>query len=230
MNTANDGNVRNIALDKIDVIKNVRKRAGAVAQLAESITRFELLTPVIVRPAAGGRYELVCGQRRLEAVRQAGESHIIAMVKRIEDKDVVLLQLTENCQREEMPLEDFCDAIRELEKQGHKRAAIERRLGLYQNYIYFKMREEGEIEDLVRSGMKRAQAKDLSGADRRLLIANPVRTQDRSIGGICILRYRNGRSVKAICKNKKIMALVLAEIEKVQKQLAKAGTGSKAVG
>jgi len=69
--------------------------------LVASVRRHGILQPVIVRPAAGG-YEIVAGERRWRAAQAAGLTRIPAVVKEIEDREMLELALIENLRREDL--------------------------------------------------------------------------------------------------------------------------------
>src|SRR5215218_9148719 len=74
----------------------------ATAGLAESIRHQGLLQPVVVRPRAGGGYELIAGERRWRAAREAGVETVPALVRTADDRDSLLLALVENVARENL--------------------------------------------------------------------------------------------------------------------------------
>ena len=79
----------------------------ALDELAHSIAKRGVIQPVIVRPLAGGRYQLVAGERRWRAAQKAQLHEIPALVRDLEDHDVMALALIENIQREDLnPVEE----------------------------------------------------------------------------------------------------------------------------
>jgi ParB family transcriptional regulator, chromosome partitioning protein len=74
----------------------------ATAGLAESIRHQGLLQPVVVRPRAAGGYELIAGERRWRAAREAGVETVPALVRTADDRDSLLLALVENVARENL--------------------------------------------------------------------------------------------------------------------------------
>ena len=86
-----------------------RKRfeGEAVSGLAESIKAQGLIQPVIVRPRLEGGYELIAGERRWRAAREAGLATVPAVVREADDRDTLLLALVENVAREDLsPVEE----------------------------------------------------------------------------------------------------------------------------
>jgi ParB family transcriptional regulator, chromosome partitioning protein len=89
--------------------KQPRKRfeGEAVSGLAESIKAQGLIQPVVVRPRLEGGYELIAGERRWRAAREAGLATVPAVVREADDRDTLLLGLVENVAREDLsPIEE----------------------------------------------------------------------------------------------------------------------------
>ncbi|MFF5800794.1 ParB family chromosome partitioning protein [Streptomyces albogriseolus] len=79
----------------------------ALAELITSIREVGLLQPVVVRQVGGGRYELIMGERRWRACREAGLDAIPAIVRATEDEKLLLDALLENLHRAQLnPLEE----------------------------------------------------------------------------------------------------------------------------
>jgi len=70
--------------------------------LAGSIKAQGLLQPVVVRPRPEGGYELIAGERRWRAARQAEVETVPALVREADDRDSLLLALVENVAREQL--------------------------------------------------------------------------------------------------------------------------------
>ena len=78
-----------------------------LAELADSIAQHGVLQPLLVRPVAGGGYQIVAGERRWRACRMAGISEVPAMIRDLSDCEVMELALIENLQREDLsPIEE----------------------------------------------------------------------------------------------------------------------------
>jgi ParB family chromosome partitioning protein len=76
-------------------------------ELASSMRKEGLLQPVVVRPLAEGRFELIAGERRWRAAQRAGIHQIPAVIRDVPDEKLLELALIENLQREELnPIEE----------------------------------------------------------------------------------------------------------------------------
>lgn len=88
--------------------------AEKLAQLVTSIKEHGVLEPLLVRPHSNGEYELVAGERRLRAAKEAGLTDVPIIVKQLNDREAVHVALIENLQREDLnPIEET-DAILDL--------------------------------------------------------------------------------------------------------------------
>jgi ParB family transcriptional regulator, chromosome partitioning protein len=86
-----------------------RKRfdGEAGSGLAESIRAQGIIQPLLVRPRTAGGYEIVAGERRWRAAREAGRQTVPAVVRESDDRDTLLLGLVENVAREQLtPVEE----------------------------------------------------------------------------------------------------------------------------
>jgi ParB family chromosome partitioning protein len=81
--------------------------AEGISGLAESIKAQGLIQPIVVRPRLAGGYELIAGERRWRAAREAGLETVPGVVREADDRDTLLLGLVENVAREDLsPVEE----------------------------------------------------------------------------------------------------------------------------
>ena len=79
----------------------------AASGLAESVRTQGVIQPMLVRPRAAGGYEIVAGERRWRAAREAGRTTVPAVVRDTDDREALLLGLVENVAREQLtPVEE----------------------------------------------------------------------------------------------------------------------------
>jgi ParB family chromosome partitioning protein len=114
----------------------------ATSGLAASIRHQGVLQPVVVRPRPDGGYELIAGERRWRAAREAGIPTIPAVVRHTDDRDTLLLGLVENVARENLsPVEEaraYASLIDEFElslgdvaeRVGRSKPAVSNRVRL----------------------------------------------------------------------------------------------------
>jgi len=114
----------------------------ATTGLASSLREQGLLQPVVVRPRTEGGYELIAGERRWRAAREAGLDTLPALVREADDRDSLLLALVENVAREQLsPVEEaraYASLVDEFELSlgeiadhvGRSKPAVSNRLRL----------------------------------------------------------------------------------------------------
>lgn len=83
-------------------------------ELSESIRQKGVIQPILVRPSSQGGYELIAGERRLRAVQLLGQKEIPAIIKQVENGDLLEISLIENIQREELSKIEEAKAYRRL--------------------------------------------------------------------------------------------------------------------
>lgn len=111
---------REIPISRIDYGVNVRREKDEdIQELADSIEKYDVLQPLVVRPTGNGRYEVLCGHRRLKALKKVGGDITVPCVVRddIEDQDVLRVQLEENIQRKQMSAAELVAAFDGIKRQ-----------------------------------------------------------------------------------------------------------------
>jgi len=102
----------------------------ALVALAESLKDRGVLQPVLVRPVAGGTYELIAGERRWRAAQLAGLETVPAVVRPDDDAASLELALIENMAREDLnPVEEARACAALVEELGLTREEVGRRVG-----------------------------------------------------------------------------------------------------
>ena len=103
--------------------------------LALSIQEVGILQPIVVRKTAAG-FELIAGERRLRAAKQAGLATIPAVVRESDDAESLREALIENIHREDLNPIELAEAFRELlEELGLKQETLAERLGVSRSHI-----------------------------------------------------------------------------------------------
>src|SRR3954454_12668990 len=105
-------------------------REETLVALSESLRQRGVLQPVLVRPVAGGTYELIAGERRWRAAQMAGFDSVPALVRPRDDAESLELALVENMAREDLnPIEEARACALLVEELGLTREDVGRRVG-----------------------------------------------------------------------------------------------------
>jgi ParB family chromosome partitioning protein len=133
MGGAGDRDLRQLPVELIRPNPRQPRRAfdeESLLHLAGSLGDRGVLQPVLVRPSAGGTYELIAGERRWRAAQLAGLETIPALVRIHDDAESIELALIENMAREDLnPVEEARACALLVEELGLTREEIGRRVG-----------------------------------------------------------------------------------------------------
>jgi ParB family chromosome partitioning protein len=180
-----------VAVDQIDANPFQPRRtfsADKLQELADSIRASGLVQPVLLR-RANGRYQLIAGERRWRAARQAGLATIPAVVREIGDRDALEMALTENLLREDLnPLEAAQGYAALQQKHGLSHEEIAEHLGLDRSTVTNTLRLlrlPPEVQQMITDGTVSAgHARALLGlesASAQLQLAKLIVKQGLSV-------------------------------------------------
>jgi ParB family chromosome partitioning protein len=143
---------------------------SALEALAGSLRERGVLQPVLVRPVAGGTYELVAGERRWRAAQLAGLETIPAIVRDRDDADALQAALVENMARADLnPVEEARACAALVEELGLTRETVGLRVGRSRVAVSNLLR----LLDLPDEALELLERGDLSaGHGRALLLAS----------------------------------------------------------
>lgn len=144
----------------------------SLASLAASVRELGVLQPVLVRPTADERYELIAGERRWRAARRAGLTSIPCIIRPVDDTASLEQALVENLHREDLnPLEEAAAYQQLVEDFSMTQDAVARRVGKSRSAVANTLRLfqlPPSIQRFVRDGQ-------LSAGHARALLGTPDR-------------------------------------------------------
>ncbi|MEO5939452.1 MAG: ParB/RepB/Spo0J family partition protein [Candidatus Limnocylindrales bacterium] len=125
----------------------------ALRELSSSIKEHGVLQPILVRPLGENRYQLIAGERRWRASKEAGLATIPALVEDIDDDTALEISIIENLQREDLsPLEEATMFDRMVREHGYSIRKLAEKLGKDKGYLENRLRladAPDEIRELV---------------------------------------------------------------------------------
>lgn len=127
-----------------------------VEDLKRSIRAVGVLQPIMVRPRAEGRFEVVFGNHRLEAARQTGLKSIAGLVRQITAQEAFLLQVTENIQRN-VKMNPIAEArgYKQLIREGWSIHRIGTYVGKSDSYICDRLRLLDKLAPEIQDTLER---------------------------------------------------------------------------
>jgi|TARA_R100001129_G_scaffold170587_1_gene140195 ParB family transcriptional regulator, chromosome partitioning protein len=128
-----DGELREVPIDLIQRGRFQPRRdmdPAALQELADSIRQQGVMQPVVVRPIAEGRFELIAGERRWRATQMAELDRIPAIIRDVPDDAAIAMALIENIQRENLnPIEEAFALQRLQDEFGLTQAQVAEAVG-----------------------------------------------------------------------------------------------------
>ena len=152
----------------------------ALKTLADSIRRHGVLQPVVVRhapPGAAARFELVVGERRWRAAKQAGRRTLPATIQETAPDALLELALVENVQRADLNALELAHAFRALAAAGWTQEQMGRRLGLARSSVANHLR----LLDLSRELQEEVETGALSPGHAKALLGLTAPAQRRQL-------------------------------------------------
>lgn len=116
---------------------------GKMAELVASVRLYGVIEPIIVRPSPKGQavyFELIAGERRWTAAVEAGLELIPAIIRRLDDRETIELQITENLQREDVRPLDEARSYRQLEDLGYSADQIAEKVQRSKSGVYGRLK------------------------------------------------------------------------------------------
>ena len=166
--------------------------------LAESISVHGVIQPLTVRELAGGYYQIIAGERRWRAARQAGLSEIPAVIIEADDRKVMELALIENLQRQDLnPVEEAMGYQTLMQDYGLTQEETANRVGKSRPAVANALRLlslHPDVLEMLRSG------KLTAGHARAVLSIKSEKKQLEAAQKISALGL-SVRQAELLCKN-----------------------------
>ena len=148
--------IRNIPITKVEPNPNQPRLAmdkAGLDDLTSSVKEHGVLQPILVRPLADGRYQLIAGERRWRAASGAGLDSIPALIEDIDDETALEIAVIENLQREDLsPMDEALIYDKMIREHGYSIRKLAQKLGKDKGYLENRLRladAPPEIRELV---------------------------------------------------------------------------------
>ena len=160
----------------------------ALLELADSIKQFGILQPLIVQKR-NDYYEIIAGERRWRAAKQAGIKEIPVIIKEYTDQEIVEISLIENIQRENLnPIEEAMAYKRLLEEFDLKQDEVAERVSKSRTAVTNSMRllklservQQMIVDDMISTGHARALLA-LDDEEQQYILANKIFDEKLSV-------------------------------------------------
>lgn len=174
-----EGELLSLPIAKIEPRKDQPREVfdeQALSELAESIGRYGLIQPIVVRKLMSGYYQIIAGERRWRASRMAGLTEVPVRVIEADDRRTAELALVENLQRENLnPIEEAKGYKTLMEVYGLTQEETAKSVGRSRPAIANSMRLLGLSERV----MKLVEDGQLSAGHARALL--PIEDEEKQL-------------------------------------------------
>ena len=176
-----------------------RKRfeAEALADLADSIRIHGIIQPLTVRRLASGYYQIIAGERRWRAAKEAGLTEVPAIIIEADDRKVMELGLIENLQREDLnPAEEARGYQSLMEDYGLTQEQVAQRMGKSRPAVANTLRLLALPDDLMRL----VEEGQLSAGHARAILGAPSAELQRQAAKRVVEEQLSVRQTEALVK------------------------------
>lgn len=198
--------IMELDIEKIQARDNQPRKSfddESIDDLAQSIEKYGLLNPIVVRKN-NDTYEIVAGERRYRAVKKLGFKTIDAILKDYEEKDVEVLSLIENIQREDLKVLEEANAYKKLSSQYNlTQEEIAKTMGKSRSYIANTMRLLN-LYDVEKRALDKGQ---ISPSQARTLLS----IDDGNLRSLTLNDFINGSTNIRKVEKRKIKEKKIAE-------------------
>lgn len=174
MSTKFDPKVRMIPVSQINILNPRARGKKKFAQIVANIANLGLKKPITVSHVSGrngdARYDLVCGQGRLEAYIELGQTEIPAIIVEGTKEELLLMSLAENLARRQHTSVELVREISAMKERGYSHTEIARKTDLDVTYV------KGVLQLLAKGEERLLQAVEKSQIP--LYIAITIATSD----------------------------------------------------
>jgi len=197
----NKNNVQMIPINQIKILNPRERNPKKFQKIVDNIAHLGLKRPITVstrsNPRGGERYNLVCGQGRLEAYIALGEDQIPAVIKNdISKEECYLMSLVENLARRRQVTIEYVRRIGILSERGYKNNEIAKKIDVHPEYVRGILRLLNNGEERLVSAVERKQipisiAVEISAAkDEEAQIAMLEAYESKKLRGQALINVR----------------------------------------
>lgn len=147
--------------------------AAGIAELAASVAEKGILQALLVRPHDGG-YQIVAGERRYRAAKEAGLVSVPVVVRELSDQEALEIAIVENLQREDLNAAEEARALQQLLEFAGSQESVARAVGKSRSAVANSLR----LLSLPDAALRSLEAGEISAGHARAILAQPV--EDRA--------------------------------------------------
>jgi ParB family chromosome partitioning protein len=179
-----------VPIDAISVVNPRSRNAQQHQEIIENIGAIGLKRPITVRLRESGpdgaRYDLVCGEGRLEAFHRLGETEVPVLITDASEEDCLVMGLVENlARRQHRPIDIMAD-IGALQDRGYTDAQIASKIGVTASWVNM-------VVNLLKKGEERLLAAVEKGTIPVSMAVDIARSSDAEMQELLADAYAQGK-------------------------------------
>ncbi|MEX2536386.1 MAG: ParB/RepB/Spo0J family partition protein [Trueperaceae bacterium] len=167
---------QSVSLDRVRAAPGQPRKTfepAAIAELTASIAEKGVLQPLLVRPVEGG-FEIVAGERRFRAAKEAGLTSVPVVVRELSDQEALEIAIVENLQREDLTPVEEAKAFQQLLEFGANQEDVARAVGKSRSTVANSLR----LLLLPADALAALESGEISAGHARAVLAQAA--EDRS--------------------------------------------------
>lgn len=178
-----------VPIDAIHVLNPRARNRRQHREIVDNISTIGLKRPITVSRRKTGnaiRYDLVCGEGRLEAFRMLGETQIPAIVIDVPEAECLVMSLVENIARRQQRPIDLMAEIRNLAKRGYNDGEISEKIGCSRSWV-------NQVLTLLERGEERLVAAVEAGLIPIAMATEIAHAENEEVQTILMEAYESGK-------------------------------------
>ncbi|RST88143.1 ParB/RepB/Spo0J family partition protein [Aquibium carbonis] len=157
-----------------------------LTDLAASIREHGIVQPIVVRPAQGGRYEIIAGERRWRAAQLAGLAQVPVILREVDDRVALEIAIIENVQRSDLnPLEEASGYQSLIDEHQYTQADLAQVIGKSRSHVANTLRLlklPADVRQMLINGeLSAGHARTLVTADNPMALAQRIVSEGLSV-------------------------------------------------
>lgn len=139
--------VKDISLEDLELDEmNVRQHPYPQGELEDSIEKYGILDPLLVRLNDHDGYTIVCGSMRFSSAKAVGLKTVPCVIRKLSDEEALVLSLTENIQRANLSLDEEADGVARLHSMLKSEIDVAEALGKGKSWVHQHLSAKGIID------------------------------------------------------------------------------------
>ncbi len=170
-NTESENTPVTLKLDELEANINQPRTEfndEALKELADSVAKYGIIQPIVVKPISSGKYRIIAGERRYRAAKMAGLTEVPVILKDISDAQIMELALVENLQRENLSALEEAKGYKSLmDTYGMTQSEVAEAVGKSRPYIANTVR----LLNLPKSVIEKLENGEITSGHARAMLA-----------------------------------------------------------